>query len=249
VHILGSPAVAFPVGMVQASSWNLALEKEVGKGLAKDMAFYHASVLLGPGLNIHRDPLGGRNFEYFSEDPLLSGKMAAAYIQGVQANGLAATVKHFLANNQEANRVFENASIPERALREIYLRSFEIAIKEGQPRCLMTCYNQVDGSYVSSNPLFLKNVLRGEWGFQGLVMTDWWSNSGKAMDLEAGTDLLMGGYSAEKLLSFMAKEDGKEPSLSLTALKRAVSAVLSFVLESPETARFFKAYPEGKAHE
>lgn len=246
VHIRGEKATAFPTGMSQASSWNPELIEEMGDALSQDLDHYGVSSLLGPGLNIHRDPLGGRNFEYYSEDPLLSGKMAAAFSRGVEKHsGRHVCVKHFFSNNQEENRLDENNTISVRALREIYLRNFEIAIKEGHPGCLMTCYNRLNGSFVSSNSEAISILLRGEWGYSGLVMTDWYSKSEKGADLMAGTDLLMGGYSADELLKKMASP---EATLTREGLETAARAVLRFILSSAETHSFFERLKAQEVH-
>lgn len=201
VHIIGCAATAFPVGMVAAQSWDDQLLFSLGQAFARDMAAYHVSVLLGPGMNIHRDPLGGRSFEYYSEDPLLTGKTAAAFTRGVQKDtGRGVAVKHFAANEQETCRFTGNSTVSTRALREIYLRGFEIAVREAQPMTVMSSYNKLNGVHTSSNRELITDLLRGEWGFEGYVMTDWGTYSEKAFDLHAGNDLIMGGYRAEKLL-------------------------------------------------
>ncbi len=218
VHIIGCAATAFPVGMMAAQTWDDALGQELGKAYAREMEAYHITIALGPGMNIHRDPLCGRNFEYYSEDPFLTGKTAAAYTRGVQSvKGRGVSIKHFAANNQETCRTTGNSSISVRALREIYLRGFEIAVRESDPMTVMTSYNELNGVHTSSNRELVTDLLRGEWGFQGLVMTDWGTTSEKAFDLHAGNDLIMGGYRAEKLLSYMraeAPQFGEDGSVS-----------------------------------
>ena len=196
LHLVGMPAVSYPVGMVTAQSWDRELAYEIGDSYGGEMEHYDVTVALGPGMNIHRDPLCGRNFEYYSEDPLLTGKTAAAFTRGMQEKhpGYGVAIKHFAANNQEINRTNMNAVISERALREIYLKGFEICVKEARPMTVMSSYNCLNGLHTSSRYDLLTDVLRGEWGFDGMVMTDWDSTSEKPFDYHAGNDLVMGGY-------------------------------------------------------
>jgi beta-glucosidase len=209
LHVIGGATTSNPVGMVMAQTWDVDFCKEVGIGLGKELAHYNYSVILGPGMNIHRDPLCGRNFEYYSEDPLISGKMASAVTLGVQSiPGEYVAIKHFACNNQEANRSSTNSTVSERALREIYLRGFEICVREANPATVMTSYNKLNGIHTSSHYELLTEVLRGEWGFDGLVMTDWGSNSIKPFDLHAGNDLIMGGYRSQQLIAALM---GQQP--------------------------------------
>ena len=202
LHIVGCAATSWPVGMVVAQTWDVEHARLMGLGMGKELAHYHHGVILGPGMNIHRDPLCGRNFEYYSEDPLLTGKLGAAVTVGVQTTpGSSVSIKHFAANNQEEDRTTSNSTVSERALREIYLRGFEICVRESAPNTVMSSYNKINGVHTSSHYELLTDVLRGEWGFQGLVMTDWGSESDKALDLHAGNDLIMGGYRPEFLLA------------------------------------------------
>ncbi len=201
MHIIGCAAIAFPVGMVLAQTWDMELIRKIGKAFAKDMEYFHVTVALAPGMNIHRDPLGGRSFEYYSEDPVLSGKTAAAFTCGVQHDGKrGVSIKHFAANNQETERDRGMNTVSPRALREIYLKNFEICVREAQPMTVMTSYNGINGVHTSSRRDLVTHLLRGEWGFEGFVMTDWGTKSEKTADFQAGNDIIMGGYSAEKLL-------------------------------------------------
>ena len=201
LHLIGSPAAAYPVGMVLAQTWNTDLLYRVGDSYGREMEKYHVTIALAPGMNLHRDPLCGRNFEYYSEDPLLSGKLSAAFTRGLQENhpGRGVAVKHFACNNQETNRLDMEARVSVRALRELYLRSFELCVKEAAPMTLMTAYNRLNGTYCSESYDLLTRILRGEWGFDGLVMSDWDTHSSKGADYRAGTDLVMGGYPAEAI--------------------------------------------------
>ena len=208
LHLMGTPSSAFPVGMVLAQTFNDEVIEKIGDAYGKEMEIYDIALALAPGMNIHRDPLCGRNFEYYSEDPIISGRCAAAFTNGLQKNhpGFGVAVKHFCCNNQESDRPDSNATVSERALREIYLKGFEIAVKESQPETVMTSYNLVNGIHTSSRYDLVSDVLRGEWGFKGLVMTDWDGNSDRIEDLQAGNDLLMGGYPSDELMAAVDKE-------------------------------------------
>jgi len=166
------PSTCFPTASALASSWDRDLIKEIGIALGEECLQENVSVLLGPGVNIKRSPLCGRNFEYFSEDPYLSGELAAAYIERVQSKGIGTSLKHFAVNNQETRRMVINAVTDERALREIYLAGFEIAVKKSQPWTVMCAYNQVNGEYYSQNEILIKKILREEWGFNGVLISD-----------------------------------------------------------------------------
>lgn len=184
-------AVAFPCETSMAATWNKQLIEEIGSALADECIRGGRDMILGPGVNIKRTPLCGRNFEYFSEDPCLSGKIAGAYIKGIQAKNVGACVKHFAANNQETDRSFVSADIDERTMRELYLKSFEIAVREGKPSAVMTAYNRINGFKCSESPLLLKKILRDEWGFDGIVMSDWIEVKKGLTSLKSGLNLTM----------------------------------------------------------
>ena len=204
------PATCFPTASAIANSWDAALGEEIGAALGEEAAAQEVSVLLGPGLNMKRNPLCGRSFEYFSEDPYLAGKLAAGYIRGIQSKGVAACPKHFAVNSQETRRMASDSIVDERTLREIYLTGFEIAVKEGHPRSIMSSYNLVNGTYANENKHLLMEILRGEWGFDGAVITDWGGSNDHALGVKNGSTLEMpapGGDSVRELLA--AVESGK----------------------------------------
>ncbi len=223
------PATCFPAASTIANSWNEELGCEIGRALGEEACALGVNVLLGPGLNMKRSPLCGRNFEYFSEDPYLAGKMAAAYIRGIQSKGVYACPKHFAVNNQEFRRMAMNSVVDERTLREIYLSGFEIAVKEGKPGAVMSSYNEVNGTYANENLHLLKEILRDEWGFEGFVVTDWGGSNDHVKGVKAGSDLEMpapGLASARELVR--AVEDG---SLTEEELDVCVSRLLGAVME------------------
>ena len=204
------PATCFPTASAVANSWDAALGEEIGAALGEEAAAQEVSVVLGPGLNMKRNPLCGRSFEYFSEDPYLAGKLAAGYIRGIQSKGVAACPKHFAVNSQETRRMASDSIVDERTLREIYLTGFEIAVKEGHPRSIMSSYNLVNGTYANENKHLLMEILRGEWGFDGAVITDWGGSNDHALGVKNGSTLEMpapGGDSVRELLG--AVESGK----------------------------------------
>ena len=224
------PATCFPTASAVANSWDTALGEEIGAALGEEAAAQEVSVLLGPGLNMKRNPLCGRSFEYFSEDPYLAGKLAAGYIRGIQSKGVAACPKHFAVNSQETRRMASDSLVDERTLREIYLTGFEIAVKEGHPRSIMSSYNLVNGTYANENKHLLMEILRDEWGFDGAVITDWGGSNDHALGVKNGSTLEMpapGGDSVRELLA--AVESGR---ISESDIDARLSELLPLVFDT-----------------
>lgn len=228
------PATCFPTAATIANSWDETLGEEIGRALGEEAAAQEVNVLLGPGLNMKRSPLCGRNFEYFSEDPYHAGKMAAAYVKGIQSQGVYACPKHFAVNSQELRRMAMNAVLDERTLREIYLTGFEIAVKEGKAKSIMTSYNEINGVYANENKHLLQEILREEWGFDGIVITDWGASNDHVQGVAAGSNLEMpapGLDAAREILRAI-----EEKTLTMEELDACVDNLLDAVLTLTKNA-------------
>ena len=239
-------ATGFPVGTSLASTWNTELVEQVGKAMGNEVLEYGIDVLLAPGMNIHRNPLNGRNFEYYSEDPFLTGKIATAYTKGIQSNGVGVSIKHFAANSQETNRMGVDSRVNQRALREIYLKAFEMVVKDADPWTIMSSYNRLNGPFTQENRELLTDLIRTEWGFKGIVMTDWTMVRNIAAQVHAGNDLMEPGMPQQKADLIKAVNEGK---VSMEDVDVCVKRILQFIIRTPR----FKGYkysdaPDLKAH-
>ena len=236
-------ATAFPIGSCLASTWNTDLVSKVGEAIGNETKEYRCDVILGPGMNLHRNPLCGRNFEYYSEDPLLTGKIAAAYINGVQSQGAGVSAKHFAVNSQETDRTSVDERISQRAAREIYLRGFEIAVRESNPWTIMASYNKINGEFSMGNHDLLTKILRDDWGYQGIVMTDWIGireGLPTIREVQAGNDLMEPGQPAQVEEIIKGVKDGKLP---IADVDRNVRRMLEYIVKTPS----FHKYPASNA--
>lgn len=239
-------ATAFPIGSALASTWNTELVEEVGKAIGNETKEYRCDVILGPGMNLHRNPLCGRNFEYYSEDPVVTGKMAAAYVRGVQSEGAGTSIKHFAVNSQETERTSVDERVSQRALRELYLRGFEIAVREGKPWTVMASYNRVNGPLAQESHDLLTDVLRTDWGYEGMVMTDWIGQRNTGAQVHAGNDLMEPGQ-AQQSEEIVTKV--KNGQLDLKDVDTSVRRLLEYIVKTPSFNHYAASNaPDLKAH-
>lgn len=237
---------AFPTGTILASTWNPELIAEVGRAIGNEVKEYGVDVLLAPGVNIQRNLLCGRNYEYYSEDPYLTGRIGAAFVSGVQDNGVGTSLKHYAVNNQETNRAYVDAIVSERALREIYLRAFQYIVQTAHPWTIMSSYNKINGTYASESRRLLTTILRDEWGFRGMVTTDWFAGKNYPAQVSAGNDLLMPGRKAESKKIRAAIEAG---TLNVSDLDRNIERILELVVKCPSFLDYqYSNAPDLKAH-
>ena len=239
-------ATGFPVGTCLASTWNTELVEQVGQAIGNETREYGCDVILGPGMNLHRNPLCGRNFEYYSEDPIVSGKIASAMVRGIQSQGVGACPKHYAVNSQETDRTKVDERLSAKTLRELYLRGFEIMVRESHPWAIMSSYNQINGEFVQSSYDALTTILRKEWGFDGVVMTDWTGVRDTKAQVHAGNDLMMPGYPAQVQQIIDAVHNG---SLPMADVDTCVQRVLRLIERSPRYKHYvFSNTPDLKAH-
>lgn len=242
-------ATGFPIGTCLACTWDVGLVEQVGRAIGNETLEYGCDVVLGPGLNIHRNPLCGRNFEYYSEDPLVTGAIGAACVKGIQSQGVGVSIKHFAVNSQESDRTRVSENLTQRALREIYLRGFERVVREAKPWTVMSSYNKINGEYAQGSKGLLTDILRTDWGYDGIVLTDW---IGKRSDLPteqevaAGNDLMMPGYGAQVADILEAVRSGR---LSISDVDRNVRRVLQYIVKTPRFHRYvYSNSPDTKLH-
>ena len=242
-------ATGFPIGTCLASTWNTELVEQVGRAIGNETLEYGIDVILGPGMNLHRNPLCGRNFEYYSEDPIVTGAIGAAVIKGIQSQGVGVSAKHFAVNSQETARTKVDERVSQRALRELYLKGFEMAVRQSQPWTLMSSYNIINGVYAQGNKDLLTTILRDEWGFKGIVMTDWIGKREKLpteQEVSAGNDLMMPGYAAQVEDIVQAVKAGR---LDIKDVDRNVRNMLAYIVKTPRFKGYkFSNKPNLKAH-
>ena len=220
----------FPIGSLLSSTWDVDLVHNIGEVFGNEIKEYGVDVILGPGMNLMRNPLCGRNFEYYSEDPFLNGYIAAAIINGIQSNGVGVSPKHFAVNNQESNRNFNNDIVSQRALRELYLKGFEIMVKESQPWTIMSSYNYINGEYTQESYDLLTKILRDEWGYKNIVLTDWTNTRNTAAQIHAGNDLMMPGNSEQINQIIEGVENG---TISIKDVDRNLKRILEYIVKTP----------------